>query len=119
MVNCGGRVTDVPWAMVFPHVDMNPRHPSQLYEFLLEGVLFFLILWIYTMKPRPRLAPSGLFLLCYGVLRFFVEFYRAMAPLTDPVAFGWLTMGQLLSVPMIIVGSIMIAYAYRRDMVNS
>lgn len=110
-----GRVTNVPWAMVFRHVDMQPRHPSQIYEFLLEGVLLFTILWVYTMKPRPRLAPSGLFLLGYGVFRFVVEFFRAMDPVTDPVAFGWLTMGQLLCLPMIIVGVIMIVYAYKKN----
>lgn len=109
-----GRVTNVPWAMVFPHVDMQPRHPSQFYEFFLEGVLLFLILWIYTSKPRPRLAASGLFLLGYGAFRFVVEFYRAMDPITDPVAFGWLTMGQLLCVPMIIIGGLIMFYAYSR-----
>lgn len=109
-----GRVTDVPWAMVFQHVDALPRHPSQLYEFLLEGILLFSVLWIYSAKRRPRMAVTGLFLAGYGVLRFLVEFVRAMDPATDPVAFGWLTMGQLLSLPMILFGVGLMVYAYRR-----
>jgi len=110
-----GRVTDLPWGMVFKHVDMLPRHPSQIYEFLLEGVLLFTVLWIYSSKPRPRMAVSGLFLAGYGVLRFLVEFVRAMDPISDPVAFGWLTMGQLLSVPMVIVGVVMMIVAYKKS----
>src|SRR5690606_11078755 len=64
-----GRVTDVPWAMIFPSGGPSPRHPSMLYEFLLEGVLLFIILWIYSSKPRPAGSVSGLFLILYGVLR--------------------------------------------------
>lgn len=108
-----GRVTDVSWAMVFPHVDKMPRHPSQIYEFLTEGILLFAVLWIFSRKPRPRMAVTGLFLAGYGVIRFFIEFVREMDPSTDPVAFGWLTMGQLLSLPMVVVGVMMIACAYR------
>jgi len=113
-----GRVTNVPWGMVFPHVGSLPRHPSQIYEFLLEGVLLFLILWFYTSKPRSLWAPTGLFLFGYGVIRFFVEFVRAMDPATDPVAFGWLTMGQLLSLPMVIIGLALI-FMPRRSSIES
>lgn len=101
-----GRMTDVPWAMVFPGVGPQPRHPSQLYEFLLEGVLLFIILWWYSAKPRPRFAVSALFLLGYGTFRFICEFFRQPDPQLGYIAWGWLTMGQLLSVPMMIIGLI-------------
>src|SRR5271169_2085314 len=71
-----GRVTDVPWAMVFPQVDQQPRHPSELYEFALEGLLLFFLLWWFSAKPRPRGAVSAMFLLIYGVCRFTAEFGR-------------------------------------------
>lgn len=108
-----GRVTDVPWAMVFPNGGELPRHPSQLYEFLLEGVLLFIILWIYSRKERPRYAISGLFLLLYGTFRFIVEFFREPDIQIGFVAFGWLTKGQLLSIPMIILGGFLLLWAYR------
>jgi len=110
-----GRYTDVPWAMVFAHVDKLPRHPSQIYEFLLEGILLFIILWKYSSKPRPPFAVSALFLLGYGIFRFFVEFFRQPDLQYGYVAFGWLTMGQLLSFPMIIIGIIGLFYAYREN----
>jgi phosphatidylglycerol:prolipoprotein diacylglycerol transferase len=109
-----GRVTDVPWAMVFPQVGPEPRHPSQLYEFGLEGVLLFVVLWIYTRRRRPRGAPSGLFLVGYGLCRFLVEFAREPDSFLGYLALGF-TMGQWLSLPMIVIGAAMIAYAYRRD----
>ncbi|WP_455210005.1 prolipoprotein diacylglyceryl transferase [Kaarinaea lacus] len=112
-----GRVTDVPWGMVFPGGGPLPRHPSQLYEFLLEGVVLFFILWIFSAKPRPRMAVSGLFALCYGIFRFLVEFVRQPdAYMGDGgfIAFGWLTMGQLLSLPMILVGMALLWWAYHR-----
>ncbi len=109
-----GRVTDVPWEMVFPKGGPLPRHPSEIYEFLLEGVLLFIILWVFSSKPRPRMAVSGLFLLCYGVFRFFVEFYRQPDPQLGFVAFGWMTRGQELSIPMVIVGLFLLFYAYKR-----
>jgi len=99
-----GKPTTVAWGMVFPHVDQLPRHPSQLYEFLLEGVLLFIILWTYSAKPKPPGRVGGLFLICYGVFRVFVEFFRQPDPQFGYLAFGWLTMGQLLSVPMVLVG---------------
>lgn len=110
-----GRVTDVPWAMVFPKAGSLPRHPSQIYEFLLEGVLLFIILWWYSSKPRVRGAISGLFLLCYGAFRFFVEFFRQPDPQLGFVAFGWMTRGQELSIPMIIIGVVMLTWAYTRN----
>jgi phosphatidylglycerol:prolipoprotein diacylglycerol transferase len=109
-----GKVTHVPWAMVFPNGGPYPRHPSQLYEFLLEGLLSFAILWIYSMKIRPRWAVSGLFLILYGSFRFFIEFFREPDPQIGYIAFGWLTEGQLLSIPMIILGLALFIYAYRR-----
>ena len=71
-----GRPTDVPWATVFPNVDLLPRHPSQLYEFALEGIVLFAVLWWFSSKPRPTGAVSGLFLIGYGLFRFCVEFTR-------------------------------------------
>jgi phosphatidylglycerol---prolipoprotein diacylglyceryl transferase len=94
-----GKVTGVSWGMVFPNAGPLPRHPSQLYEFSLEGVALFIILWIYARKPRPTGAVSGLFLLCYGVFRFAVEFVREPDPQLGYLAFGWVTMGQVLSLP--------------------
>jgi phosphatidylglycerol:prolipoprotein diacylglycerol transferase len=90
-------------------------HASQLYEGVLEGLVVFAILWIYTMKPRPRLAPAGLFLLCYGVFRFAVEFVRVPDENRGYLMFDWLTMGQLLSTPMIVAGLVMLFIAYRRN----
>lgn len=111
-----GRVTNVPWAMVFPHVDQLPRHPSQIYEFLLEGIVLFTILWTYSSKPRRPLAVTGLFLLGYGVFRFLLEFVRMPDTEWGILAFGWVTMGQLLSIPMIIVGLLMMWSAHRRPL---
>lgn len=108
-----GRVTDVPWGMVFPNGGELPRHPSQIYEFCLEGVVLFLILWIYSRKPRPRGAVSGLFLMVYGIVRIFVEFFREPDAHIGYLAFGWVTEGQVLSLPMIFVGLIMFLYATR------
>lgn len=107
-----GRVTDVPWGMVYRHVGPEARHPSQLYEFLLEGVLLFLIVWFYSAKPKPRMAVSGMFALCYGVFRFSAEFFRQPDAPLGFIAFGWLTMGQLLSLPLILVGVGWLWYAY-------
>ncbi len=100
-----GRPTDLPWGMVFPFVDDQPRHPSMLYEFALEGVVLFLILWFYARRRRPVGAVSGLFLLCYGMFRFGVEFVRQPDPQLGFLAWGWVTMGQVLSTPMILAGA--------------
>ncbi|MGZ8230742.1 MAG: prolipoprotein diacylglyceryl transferase [Burkholderiales bacterium] len=107
-----GRPTDVPWAMVFPNVDALPRHPSQLYEFALEGVALFVLLWWFSSKPRPRGAISGLFLIGYGVFRFAVEFTRQPDSFLGLLALG-LSMGQWLSIPMIALGVAMMIWAYR------
>jgi phosphatidylglycerol---prolipoprotein diacylglyceryl transferase len=108
-----GRPSDVPWAMVFPQVDQLPRHPSQLYEFGLEGVLLFIILWIYASRHRPRGAISGLFLIGYGTARFIAEFAREPDNFLGFLA-GGLTMGQWLSMPMVVAGLLMMLWAYRR-----
>ena len=108
-----GRTTDVSWGVVFPRAGDLPRHPSQLYEFALEGVVLFAVLWWFSSKPRPRMAVSGLFLLLYGAFRSFVEFYREPDAHIEFVAFNWLTMGQFLSLPMIIIGCGFIWFAYQ------
>ena len=110
-----GRVTDMPWAMIFPNGGLLPRHPSQLYEFLFEGVILFIILWRYSSRPRPRTAVSGLFLICYGSFRFALEFFRQPDVQLGFIAFDWLTMGQLLSMPMILLGIFLIKKAYRNS----
>ncbi len=110
-----GKVTDVPWGMVFPHAGELPRHPSQLYQATLEGLALFLILWFYSAKPRPTLAVSGLFLICYGLFRFIVEFARQPDAHIGYLAFGWVTMGQVLSLPMIIAGIVLMVWAYKRQ----
>ena len=84
------------------------RHPSQLYEFTLEGVVLFTVLWIYSRKPRPRYAVSGWFALLYGLFRFSVEFVREPDVQLGFIAFDWLTMGQILSLPLIAVGLILL-----------
>jgi phosphatidylglycerol:prolipoprotein diacylglycerol transferase len=111
-----GRVTDVPWAMVFPDPRAGdlPRHPSQLYEAGLEGVALFLILWLFSRKPRPTMAVSGMFLLWYGLFRFMVEGVREPDPQLGTLVSDWLTMGRLLSLPMIVGGAALIGLAYRR-----
>jgi phosphatidylglycerol:prolipoprotein diacylglycerol transferase len=108
-----GKVTNVPWAMIYPQAGSSPRHPSEIYEFLLEGVLLFIIMWFYSAKPKPRMAVSALFLLGYGVLRFFCEFFRMPDPQYGYLVFGWLTMGQILSLPMIVIGAILLVVAYK------
>lgn len=108
-----GRVTNVPWAMVYPQVSPLPRHPSELYECFFEGIVLFFIMWFYSAKPRPKMAVSGLFLIGYGVFRSFLEFFRQPDPQLGFIAFGWLTMGQLLSVPMIILGLVLMFLAYK------
>ncbi|HMV61007.1 MAG TPA: prolipoprotein diacylglyceryl transferase, partial [Agitococcus sp.] len=103
-----------PLAMVFPHVDNLPRHPSQLYEAFLEGALLFAILWWFSSKPRPVKAVSGVFALGYGLARFTVEFFREPDADKGFIAFNWLTMGQLLSTPLIMIGILLLVLAYRQ-----
>jgi len=107
-----GRPADVPWAMVFPNVDRLARHPSQLYEFALEGVVLFAILWWFSAKPRPRGAVSALFLIGYGVFRFAVEFTREPDSFLGLLTLGF-SMGQWLSLPMTVFGIAMLVWAYR------
>jgi phosphatidylglycerol:prolipoprotein diacylglycerol transferase len=107
-----GRPTDLPWGMIFPRADALVRHPSQLYQLALEGVLLFCLLWWFSAKPRPAMAVSGLFLLCYGSFRFLVEFARQPDSHLGYIAFDWLTMGQVLSLPMILVGALFMLWAY-------
>jgi phosphatidylglycerol:prolipoprotein diacylglycerol transferase len=104
-----GKVTDVPWAFVY---DGEARHPSQLYEAALEGMVLFIILWLYSARPRPVRAVSGMFALCYGCFRFLIEFVRVPDKHPGYVAFGWLTMGQILSAPLIVIGIVLLALAY-------
>lgn len=108
-----GRVTDVPWGMVFRTAGPEPRHPSQLYEFGLEGVTLFLILYFYSRKPRPSGATSAMFLLFYGIFRFIAEFFRQPDVQLGFVV-GPFTMGQLLSAPMIVLGALLLRWSYKR-----
>jgi phosphatidylglycerol:prolipoprotein diacylglycerol transferase len=134
-----GRVSDVPWAMVFANsiqpdgwqseqvraawmsgsLDHLARHPSQLYQAMGEGLLLFLILAIYSRKPRPSAAVSGLFLAGYGCFRFMAEFFREPDGHIGYLMGDWLTMGMSLSLPMVVAGVIMMIIAYRRDTVNT
>jgi phosphatidylglycerol:prolipoprotein diacylglycerol transferase len=121
-----GKFTGAGWGVVFPRSDLGPytgmpldrlrelhasgvldafaRHPSQLYQAALEGLVMFIVLWVYSRKPRPRYAVSGMFALLYGVFRFVVEFVRVPDAQLGYLAFGWLTMGQVLSLPLIVLG---------------
>ena len=105
-----GKVTTVPWGF---RVNGEVRHASQLYEAGLEGLFLFVVMWWFTSRPRPRLAPSGLFMLIYGVARFLIEFVRVPDEHIGYLAGGWLTEGQVLSLPMILAGVAMLAWAYR------
>jgi phosphatidylglycerol:prolipoprotein diacylglycerol transferase len=109
-----GRATDLPWGMVFPQGGIVPRHPSQLYEFLLEGVVLCVALVIYGRKPRPVGAISGWFLIGYAVFRMAIEFVREPDWHQGFIAFDWLTMGQLLSLPMLAFGLFLIFWAPRQ-----
>jgi phosphatidylglycerol---prolipoprotein diacylglyceryl transferase len=110
-----GKPTDGPWGMVFPNVDRLPRHPSQLYEFALEGLALFVLLWLYSSKPRATGAVSGLFLIGYGCFRFIGEFART----PDEGIFGvmslGISMGQWLSLPMVLAGVVMMWWAQRKQ----
>ncbi|MGS3140197.1 prolipoprotein diacylglyceryl transferase [Aeromonas sanarellii] len=108
-----GRVTDVPWAIIFPEAGPEPRHPSQLYQFALEGVVLFIILNLFWRKHPPRGAISGLFLLFYGLFRFLVEFVRQPDSQLG-LYFNEISMGQILSTPMIVAGALMVWAAYKQ-----
>jgi phosphatidylglycerol:prolipoprotein diacylglycerol transferase len=111
-----GRVADasLPWAMAFPQSgDLQPRHPSQLYHVGLEGLALFAILWLFTVRGRPRGAASGVFLIGYGIFRFITEFFRE----PDAGIFGQsytISMGQWLSLPMVLIGIGLLVFAYRK-----
>jgi phosphatidylglycerol:prolipoprotein diacylglycerol transferase len=115
-----GRPTqaDIPWAMIFPQSgSMVPRHPSQIYQFLLEGLLLFVVLWLFARKPRPQAQVSAAFLIGYGLLRFIAEYFR------EPDSYlVWLqqstglSMGQWLCVPMIVAGILLWVWAGRRPL---
>ncbi len=122
-----GRVTNLSWGVQLPCGSFPsycrglppdalwsvPVHASQLYEAVMEGLVLFLILWVFTQRPRPVMAASGLFLLGYGLFRFVVEFVRQPDAHLGFVALDWLTMGQLLSMPMIVAGLLLMGLAYR------
>lgn len=110
-----GKVTTAPWGMIFPDAGDLPRHPSQLYECALEGVVLFIVLWWYSRKERPMGAVSGVFALLYGLFRFGIEFFRVPDPQIGYIAFGWFTQGQLLSVPLILIGEMLIIWAYKKQ----
>lgn len=107
-----GRISDVEWAMVFPGAGELPRHPTQLYEAGLEGLLLFLVLWTYSRKPRPLGAVSGLFAVGYSLARITVEFFRMPDPQMGYLYGGWLTMGQVLCLPLLFAGLCLLCYAW-------
>ncbi|MGL4859721.1 MAG: prolipoprotein diacylglyceryl transferase, partial [Enterobacteriaceae bacterium] len=130
-----GRVTDFRWAMMFPSADiadkeyllnhpewlsfyeqyhMLPRHASQLYEMVLEGVVLFIILNLFIRRPRPMGAVSGLFLFFYGCFRYLVEFCREPDEQLGLFLHGAISMGQMLSLPMVIIGALIIYWSYHR-----
>ncbi len=111
-----GAPTALPWGVVFPDPRAGgiPRHPSQLYEALLEGFILFCVLWLFSRRPRPAMLLTGLFCVLYGISRFVVEFVRVPDAHIGYLAFDWLTMGQLLSLPMVLIGGVLvIAAAWR------
>lgn len=107
-----GRPAEVPWAMM---VDGVGRHPTQLYEAALEGVLLAVVLWWFTSRDRPRLAPSGLFLIMYALGRLTVEFWRLPDAHIGYLAGDWLTLGHVLTLPMLLAGIALMLIAYRRN----
>ncbi|MEQ6916060.1 prolipoprotein diacylglyceryl transferase [Halomonas aquatica] len=109
-----GRLTGLPWGMPFPGMGPEPRHPSSLYEASLEGAVLFALLWWVSATPRRRGLVSGLFLLLYGVFRFVVEFVRLPDPQLGFIALGWVTMGMLLSLPMIVAGILLVTWSRRQ-----
>ena len=112
-----GRVTDVPWALIYP--DGLARHPSSLYQAMMEGPVLFALLWALAMKPRPVMAISGLYLVGQGSMRVLTEFFREPDGHIGFLAGGWLTMGQILSVPMILLGIVFIFYSYKQHQIVS
>jgi phosphatidylglycerol:prolipoprotein diacylglycerol transferase len=115
-----GRVTDVPWAVKFPRGDYLPRHPSQIYEALLEGLVLFIVLYVLAHRDSIRARPgilTGVFLIGYGLCRIFIEFFREPDAQLGFILEG-ITMGQILCVPMIMLGACVVIYALRHDAVK-
>ncbi|MDQ2820361.1 MAG: prolipoprotein diacylglyceryl transferase [Pseudomonadota bacterium] len=110
-----GRLADpsLPWAMIWPGV-AGPRHPSPLYQALVDGLLVFVLLWAFAARQRPRWAVGAMFMILYGCARFFTEYFRVPDWQTDKLGFV-LTSGQVLSLPMIIVGAALMVWAYQRQ----
>ncbi|HRP78755.1 MAG TPA: prolipoprotein diacylglyceryl transferase [Aquamicrobium sp.] len=111
-----GRTTDVPWAFVFPNGGPEPRHPSQLYEALLEGLVLFVVLRLLTHRALKLKTPgfvAGAMVAVYGASRIFVEFFREPDAHIGYLAGGWLTMGMVLSLPMVLIGAGVMLYARR------
>jgi phosphatidylglycerol:prolipoprotein diacylglycerol transferase len=110
-----GRAADVPWAMVFPRDPLQlARHPSQLYQFALEGVVLFFIVLLFSRKERPGWAVAGVFSMGYGVLRFIAEFFREPDAHIGFQALGWMTRGQMLSLPMVALGIYLLVSSYHK-----
>ncbi len=109
-----GKVTTVPWAIVY---DGEPRHPNQLYEAALEGIVLFVVLLLVSARPQPRMLVSGLFLLLYGCFRIGIEFIRVPDGGVY-LAWDWLTFGQVYSTPMVVAGVALVVLAYRRGSVS-
>ncbi|MCB1577874.1 MAG: prolipoprotein diacylglyceryl transferase, partial [Xanthomonadales bacterium] len=129
-----GRRSNLPWAMIFPNslegqggsaqavrqlyeqglLNAQARHPSQLYEMMLEGVVLFVVVWRYSRVARPRWAVTGLFALLYGLFRIGLEFVRDLEPGAQALAFGWVTKGQALSLPMVVLGAALLLLSQRR-----
>ncbi|MBX3698992.1 MAG: prolipoprotein diacylglyceryl transferase [Dokdonella sp.] len=129
-----GRRSNLPWAMIFPNsleghggsaqavrqlyeqglLNAQARHPSQLYEMMLEGVVLFVVVWRYSRIPRPRWAVTGLFALLYGLFRIGLEFVRDLEPGAQALALGWITKGQVLSLPMVVLGAALLLLSQRR-----
>lgn len=109
-----GRVAspDLPWAMIWPNFDMLPRHPSPLYQMLVDGLLMFVLLWLYARKERPRGAVSGMYCVLYGCARFFTEYFRIPDYEVNLGVFT-ISAGQMLSLPMIVFGLILLWWAYK------
>lgn len=108
-----GKETDVPWAMIFPRGGEVLRHPNPLYEAFLEGLVMFIVLFIFSQKQRPLRSVAALFAILYGTFRFIIEFVRVPDAQLGYLGFGWLTMGQILSIPLFAVGVVVFWMAYR------
>jgi len=115
----GKSTADLQQMFIAGQLNREARHPSELYEFALEGVVMFAVLWLYSRKPRPRYAVSGLFALLYGVFRFAVEFVRIPDAQLGYLAFGWLTMGQVQSIPLVVVGIVLLWMSRRAPTLNT